>query len=537
MKRPKVVALATRMKLTPTQQTAFTEVLVEEAGGDVSKIAKSYATADRSRRAVVSHISSAVKSDWIPPVYCSVHWDSKLLVNKSAHVSEERLTVAVGNEAGIKFLGAPSYKPGTNQAAGDLISKNVVDLLESWQCTGSVVYMVFDTTASNTGHVSAACIAIQQRLNKPLLWSACRHHVGELILSQVFNDLKIEVSKSPDVQVFSRFQKQFGNIPHDNLQELSPFIIDNLELSEEVKAEVEDWKRSVIALAESVVSHLRDDYKEFTELCLMFLSPENRKIIHWPGAMHKARWMAKLLYSIKMVLLETQIDGLPKGSVTTRHQSRKLREFVNFVCLIYAPWWLTCSSAVDAPWHDIVLFRRLISYCQVNIGIANSALKALQRHLWYLTSEMVPLALFSSVVPVAEKQSICDQLQLFPPQRDLPLPHNRFGSGFGKPKFPENISSETSLGELVGQDSWFFFQVLGMNTEFLSENVDLMHGNANFQSALKNITAVNVVNDSAERGVKLSSDFLEAARQEEHYQNILQVVEKNRKEKPNLRLN
>ena len=47
--------------------------------------------------------------------------------------------------------------------------------------------------------------------------------------------------------------------------------------------------------------------------------------------------------------------------------------------------------------------------------------------------------------------------------------------------------------------------------------------------------AVNVVNDAAERGVKLSTDFLSAARLEEQYQNVLQVVEKERKKRPNLR--
>jgi len=40
---------------------------------------------------------------------------------------------------------------------------------------------------------------------------------------------------------------------------------------------------------------------------------------------------------------------------------------------------------------------------------------------------------------------------------------------------------------------------------------------------------------SAERGVKLSGDFLDAARSEEHYQNILQVVEADRKQISSLR--
>ena len=43
------------------------------------------------------------------------------------------------------------------------------------------------------------------------------------------------------------------------------------------------------------------------------------------------------------------------------------------------------------------------------------------------------------------------------------------------------------------------------------------------------------VNDAAERGVKLGSDFRPAAKSESHFQNVLQNVEQNRNDIPNLR--
>ncbi|ELU03096.1 hypothetical protein CAPTEDRAFT_192285 [Capitella teleta] len=46
---PKVAAFSPRMKLTPTQQASFTKALIEEGGGDSSKVAISYATTDRGR--------------------------------------------------------------------------------------------------------------------------------------------------------------------------------------------------------------------------------------------------------------------------------------------------------------------------------------------------------------------------------------------------------------------------------------------------------------------------------------------------------
>ena len=72
--------------------------------------------------------------------------------------------------------------------------------------------MCFDTTAANTGHLSGACICLQQSMGKALLWCACRHHIGEVILSHISNDLEIEVSKSPEITLFQRFQKQYENI-------------------------------------------------------------------------------------------------------------------------------------------------------------------------------------------------------------------------------------------------------------------------------------------------------------------------------------
>ena len=76
-----------------------------------------------------------------------------------------------------------------------------------------------------------------------------------------------------------------------------------------------------------------------------------------------------------------------------------------------------------------------------------------------------------------------------------------------------------------------------MDTDFLNEDVKTWPGQPSFGSAKLKTGAINVINDSAERGVKLSSDFLNAARSEEHYQNILQVVEDDRRRMPNLHRN
>lgn len=203
MKRPNVVASATRMKITPAQQSVMTQALIETGGGDTSKVATSYAVADRARRKTGKIIADKVKSQWQVPDLITLHWDSKLMPRLTdANIVVERLAVVVGDSDQLKLLGVPQYEPGTDQSTGELVSKATCELLQEWKCVDNVVNMTFDTTASNTGHISAACISIQEKLDRSLLWSGCRHHVGELIITHIFNDLKIEVSKSPNVTLF-----------------------------------------------------------------------------------------------------------------------------------------------------------------------------------------------------------------------------------------------------------------------------------------------------------------------------------------------
>ena len=56
----------------------------------------------------------------------------------------------------MKMLGVPSYKKATDQAAGSIIADLTMKLMIEWKCSDAVVNMTFDTTSSNTGHLTAA---------------------------------------------------------------------------------------------------------------------------------------------------------------------------------------------------------------------------------------------------------------------------------------------------------------------------------------------------------------------------------------------
>ena len=158
---------------------------------------------------------------------------------------------------------------------------------------------------------------------------------------------------------------------------------------------------------------------------------------------------------------------------------------------------------------------------------------AFRRHLWYLSAENIPRALFSDLVSMETKDKMATRLLEFEttdkPQKRIV----RDEELFGKPDFPQiqNIAN-SALEDFVNQDSWFFFKSLKINHSFLSYPSLTWSTFPEFEEAKATVKSLHVINDSAERGVKLTSDFLHSASKEENLQNVLQVVEKKQKEKP-----
>ena len=112
-----------------------------------------------------------------------------------------------------KLLGVPKLKVGDDPGlAGTNIANATNDLLKEWDLKEKIATMNFDTTSTNTGHISGACICIQTIIGRPLLWNACRKHVGEVHVSKAWDILNIEASSGPEIGLFNRFKKNFNLI-------------------------------------------------------------------------------------------------------------------------------------------------------------------------------------------------------------------------------------------------------------------------------------------------------------------------------------
>lgn len=96
--------------------------------------------------------------------------------------------------------------------------------------------------------------------------------------------------------------------------------------------------------------HVRDDNREIIELSKVVLGIP---LVHFywraPGAIHHARWMAKLLYAIKIFFFYDQRDVFN----LTKKEETKLQRVVQLGALIYTKAWTEATLAAEGCRSEI----------------------------------------------------------------------------------------------------------------------------------------------------------------------------------------
>ncbi|VVC38146.1 Hypothetical protein CINCED_3A003921 [Cinara cedri] len=148
--------------------------------------------------------------------------------------------------------------------------------------------MSFDTTASNRGVNTGARVLLEKKNKKDLISLACRHHILEIIIERVFNAL-METSNGPNIRLFQRFSSNWSQI---NIKKYESGIT-----KDTVANELKPHKNDLVKFIKDQLATYqpRDDYRELLQLSLIFLGDKTARCfnIRTPGALHRARWMAK----------------------------------------------------------------------------------------------------------------------------------------------------------------------------------------------------------------------------------------------------
>ena len=89
----------------------------------------------------------------------------------------------------------------------------------------------------------------------------------------------------------------------------------------------------------------------------MYLGENADYEIHKPGATHKARWLMKLLHTLKIVILEKSLPDMIFGR--NKRMIVQIKRFTVFFVFCYVPWWFTCPLATSAARNDILFYQTL----------------------------------------------------------------------------------------------------------------------------------------------------------------------------------
>ena len=123
-----------------------------------------------------------------------------------------------------------------------------------------------------------------------------------------------------------------------------------------------------------------NDYRELLELTVIFLGKVPAKGVRYmtPGPMHHARWMSKIIYSLKVWMFRSQFK-------LTSKEKKGRRDMVIFTIRVYIKAWMTAPLAASAPNNDLLLLKSLARYEDVNKAISKASITKLAGHLWYLS--------------------------------------------------------------------------------------------------------------------------------------------------------
>ncbi|KAI8442258.1 hypothetical protein MSG28_005828 [Choristoneura fumiferana] len=494
-----VTSALDRNKISDREAMRLMIPLAAALGQDPASLPISRSTIRRARKKARIEFNAYIRESFEPNYPLVVHWDGKILPDVLESKKVDRLPVLVSGNNSEKLLGVPKLTAGT----GENTANAVLRLLEEWNVKDQVQAMSFDTTSANTGVRKGACALLEAGIGRNLLWLACRHHILEIILAKIFT-LCFGPSSSPEIPLFKRFREVWKNYSRENYKGL------------DIDPVIEAFSQStleVLAKAVGREKEIRDDYFELIELATIVLNKAPDKI-HWrsPGPIHHARWMAKLLYTYKIFLFRDQ-----NVLKLTKRETNAVSRFVKFGALVYTAAWVEAPLAAEAAGNDLQMWKNLVAYEAVDLDIAKAARTVLERHLWYLSDELVGLALFSEKVTPIEKAAIVEGMKI------------DFSSRLVKGN-AATLRSQASLGPFASKRTSQALSLLGIKDSFLKLPVEVWHDNFEYIQGKKRVKNLRVVNDTAERGVKLFEEYNKLlTKNEEEKQIILHVVEHNRK--------
>ena len=193
-----------------------------------------------------------------------------------------------------------------------------------------------------------------------------------------------------------------------------------------------------------------------------------------------------------------------------------------FFIVQYVPNWCRAPRAAEAPQNDLAFLKTLASQ-RAKGAHWKAAYEKFLGYLWYLSETLVGLAFFDDNVSVAEKRNMVN------------LVNERKGEESPSARahvLPVADVSKMSLSDFVTSNTLKLFDSLGIDGSFLAKDPSTWPEDQHFQHGVEVVRHLRVVNDTAERGVALISQYLKGSnltKDEDQRQFLMLCVSEHRK--------
>ena len=374
------------------------------------------------------------------------------------------------------------------------MSDALMDAVCDWGIVGNIKAISFDTTSSNTEKRIGACTLFQQRVGRNVLHLVYRHHIHEIMLEEAFS-ITMGPSSGPDILIFKRFKAFWPNIVYSDYKPGNEV----LELLNALADMLDDMKTFLTGQLE--MSHQREDYRELLELALLFTGgiPTRGLIFRKPGIIRRARFMAMLIYALKMYIVRDS------GFKMTAGKLRGLGEFCVFGVAVYIKSWFLCRRTTVAPANDLQLLKCWTSSeSQASLG----ALRCCWAFVVFkLRADCT--SLFCLDVDAIEKRTVVERLGY--KETDDPLK---------RITVKRSEITKKQLHDFVTQNTKNF-RILSIPDSFLSADAEIWPINEAYLEAESVVKELHAVNDTAEGGVALMNDYNALVTKDEEQINLL----------------
>lgn len=141
--------------------------------------------------------------------------------------------------------------------------------------------------------------------------------------------------------------------------------------------------------------------------------------------------------------------------------------------------------------------------------------------MWYLSEKLVDLSVFDTGLSFEKREKVVKSITT--------------RRGDDNPAKKLNIAAlNVSLDELATTNTKDFFKALGISTDFFDQPAKNWNSDVEYRKGEEIVSHLKVVNDHAERAIKLMQDYNGyVTRKETNFQNLLLNVEDFRRKLPN----